>query len=120
MHRKLVATGASLAGVAVLLGAFGTHALAGRLGPQALGWWQTAIQYQAWHAIGIFALGLSGPDWTRRPAWLLAAGVLIFATTLYAMALGAPRWLGAVTPVGGLLMIAGWGLLVWQAISSRD
>src|SRR5438128_751192 len=107
MDRKLVATGAALAGVAVMLGAFGTHALAGRLGPQALGWWQTAVQYQMWHALAVLVLGLNGRDWARWPAWMLAAGALIFAATLYVMALGGPRLLGAVTPVGGLLIITG-------------
>ena len=106
-----------MAGAAVMLGAFGTHALTSHLDPQALGWWQTAVQYQAWHAIGVLALGLSGRDWVRRPAWMFALGALIFATTLYGIALGAPHWLGAVTPVGGLLMIAGWLLLAWRAVS---
>ena len=119
MDRKLVATGAALAGVAVMLGAFGTHALAGRLDAQTLGWWQTAVEYQSWHALAVLALGLNGATWLRWPARMLAAGALIFAATLYAMALGAPPWLGAVTPVGGLLMIAGWALLAWRAIRVR-
>ena len=120
MNRNLVAVGGALAGAAVMLGAFGTHALTGRLDTQQLGWWQTAVQYQAWHAVALLSLGLSGADWVRRPAWMLATGALIFAATLYAMALGGPSWLGAVTPVGGLLMIAGWLLLAWQAVRRRN
>jgi uncharacterized membrane protein YgdD (TMEM256/DUF423 family) len=120
MNRSLVAAGALLAGAAVLLGAFGTHALTGRLDTRALGWWQTAVQYQAWNGVAVLALGLSGPNWFHRPAWMLAAGALIFAATLYIMALGGPHWLGAVTPVGGTFMIAGWLLLVWRAIRTRD
>ena len=119
MDRKLVTTGATLAGVAVMLGAFGTHALTGRIDTRALGWWQTAVQYQAWHALAVLALGLSGRAWMRASAWMLAAGAVIFAATLYAMALGGPRWLGAVTPIGGLLMIAGWLLLAWRAAHDR-
>lgn len=119
MDRKLIASGAGLAGAAVMLGAFGTHALGGRLNPQALGWWQTAVQYQAWHALAVLAIGLNGSAPMRLPAGILAGGAMIFAATLYAMALGAPRWLGAVTPVGGLLMIAGWFLLAWRAMRGQ-
>lgn len=114
MNRQLVATGATLAGLAVMLGAFGTHALAGRLDAGAFGWWQTGVQYQAWHALAVLAIGLNGSVPMRLPAGMLATGAVIFAATLYAMALGAPNWLGAVTPAGGLLMIAGWFLLAWR------
>lgn len=118
-ERTLVAVGAGLAGLAVILGAFGAHALKSRLGLEALGWWQTAVQYQMWHALGVAGLGLAGGRWVRLPAVLLAGGAVLFSATLYAMALGAPRWLGAVTPLGGLAMIAGWALLAWRAWQSR-
>jgi uncharacterized membrane protein YgdD (TMEM256/DUF423 family) len=68
-----------------------------------------------WHALAVVGLGLSGLRWVRLPAWLLAAGSLVFSVTLYAMALGAPRWLGAFTPLGGLAMIAGWVVLAVRA-----
>jgi uncharacterized membrane protein YgdD (TMEM256/DUF423 family) len=113
--RRLVSIGAALGGVAVVLGAFGAHALRARVPPEALGWWQTAVEYQMWHALAVLALALSGARWARLSAWLFAAGVLVFSGTLYAMALGAPRWLGAVTPLGGLSMIAGWAWLGWRA-----
>lgn len=115
-ERLLVAAGAALAGLAVILGAFGAHALKGRIGAEALGWWDTAVEFQMWHGLGVLALGLAGARWMRMPAWLLGAGAVIFAATLYAMALGAPRWLGAITPLGGLAMIAGWVLLAWRAV----
>jgi uncharacterized membrane protein YgdD (TMEM256/DUF423 family) len=118
--RALVATGAILGSLAVMLGAFGVHALKSRLGVQQLGWWQTGVQYQMWHALIVTALGLSGARWARLPAWLFAGGALVFAGTLYAMALGGPRWLGAVTPLGGLSLIGGWVLLAWRALASRD
>jgi uncharacterized membrane protein YgdD (TMEM256/DUF423 family) len=114
--RGLVIAGAALAGVAVVLGAFGAHAMRGHLHPEALGWWQTGVQYQMWHALAVLALGLSGREWARLPAWLMAGGSALFAFTLYAMALGAPHWLGAVTPLGGLAMIGGWALLTWRAM----
>jgi uncharacterized membrane protein YgdD (TMEM256/DUF423 family) len=113
--RSLIAAGATLAGLAVVFGAFGSHALKSRIGAEALGWWQTAVQYQMWHALAVVGLGLSGLRWARLPAWLLMAGAVVFSLTLYAMALGAPRWLGAITPLGGLAMICGWALLAWRA-----
>jgi uncharacterized membrane protein YgdD (TMEM256/DUF423 family) len=68
-----------------------------------------------WHALAVVALGLFGTRWARPSAWLFVGGAVIFSGTLYAMALGAPRWFGAVTPLGGLAMIGGWALLAWRA-----
>jgi len=119
IDRQLAAAGAILGGLAVALGAFGAHALQSRIGADALGWWHTAVEYQMWHALAVLALGLSGLRWTRLPAWLFAAGSVVFSGTLYAMALGAPRWLGAVTPLGGLAMIAGWAVLAVRAARLR-
>ena len=115
VDRPLIALGSCLAGVAVALGAFGAHALQSRIGTEALGWWQTAVEYQMWHALAVLAIGLSGLGWMRQAAFLLAFGTLIFSGTLYAMALGAPHWLGAVTPLGGLMMIGGWLVLAVRA-----
>jgi len=115
---RTLAAGAALAGLGVALGAFGAHALRMQLSAEALGWWQTGVQYQMWHALALFALGLAGRAGTRLPAWLLGAGAAIFSGSLYLMALTGARWLGAVTPVGGLLMIAGWLLLAWRALRS--
>lgn len=112
----LVLAGAALAGTAVALGAFGAHALQSRLGAQQLGWWHTAVEYQMWHALAVLVLGLAGSPRMRLPAWMLAGGAILFSATLYAMALGAPRWFGAVTPLGGLAMIGGWALLAWRAV----
>ena len=117
--RRLIAVGALLAGFAVLLGAFGAHALKAMLSAEALGWWHTAVEYQIWHALAVVGIGLSGTARFRLPAWLMAGGALIFSGTLYAMALGAPRWLGAVTPLGGAAMIAGWGLIAWRSLTPR-
>ena len=68
-----------------------------------------------WHSLAVLPLALSRLAWARLPAWMMAGGAIVFSGTLYAMALGAPRWLGAVTPLGGLAMIAGWALLAWRA-----
>lgn len=107
--------------LAVALGAFGAHALAERFAahPRASDWWQTAFQYQMAHALAL--LGLVAV-WSRLSPSLAAAaaiawtlGVLIFAGSLYAMALGAPKWLGAITPLGGTALLIGWLLLMLAA-----
>ena len=116
--RGMIAGGAVLAGVAVACGAFGAHALRGMLGPAEFGWWHTAVEYQMWHGLALVALGLAGKSWARVPAGLLGGGAAVFSATLYTMALGGPRWLGAVTPLGGLLMMAGWAVLAWRALTA--
>jgi uncharacterized membrane protein YgdD (TMEM256/DUF423 family) len=112
---RFITVGAALAGVAVALGAFGAHALKGHIDAQALGWWQTAVQFQMWHALAILGVGFSGSRQAQLAAWLFAAGTIVFSGTLYALALGAPHWFGAVTPIGGLSLICGWALLGWRA-----
>lgn len=115
----LIAIGSILAALSVVFGAFGTHYVQPQLEVEALTWWQTAVQYQMWHALAVLTLGLVNHAWVRLPALMLAAGAILFSGTLYAMALGAPRWFGAITPVGGFVMILGWCLLAWRAISKR-
>ena len=117
---KLLGAGALLAGLGVALGAFGAHGLRDSLSPAALGWWQTAVDYQLWHAIALVALAAVDLPGRRLAAAMLGAGVLIFSGTLYAMALTDARWLGAVTPLGGSLMILGWLALGVQALRRRD
>jgi uncharacterized membrane protein YgdD (TMEM256/DUF423 family) len=99
------------------LGAFGAHGLRSIASAEGLGWWETAARYQLFHALALVAVGLLQQ---HRPGggpagWCLLLGSAVFSGTLYAMALGAPRWLGAVTPVGGVLMMAGWLLLALLA-----
>ncbi len=100
---------AALSGaLAVAAGAFGAHGAQG----QAAEWLRTGAQYQMVHAVAaLVAIRLEA----RSSAWLFVAGGLVFAGTLYLMALGAPRWLGAVTPLGGALLIAGWLCLAIKA-----
>jgi len=98
------------------MGAFGAHGLKARLGPDMLSVWQTAVQYHLWHALGLILVGLcaalvaDGP-WLRAAGLLLVAGIALFSGSLYALALGAPRGLGVVTPVGGLAFLLGWAAL---------
>ena len=109
---RLVTAGL-LGAIAIALGAFGAHGLKDRLAliSDAAGWWQTATFYLLTHAVVIGAISARSV-W---PARLWAVGSVIFAGTLYAMALGAPRWFGAITPIGGSFLIAGWVLLAWSA-----
>lgn len=103
---------AALSGaLAVALGAWGAHGLRARLGPEALASWQTAVQYHLLHSVALLALALHalrGGRGAAVPAALWIAGVLLFSGSIYALVLGGPRWLGPVTPVGGLALIAGW------------
>jgi uncharacterized membrane protein YgdD (TMEM256/DUF423 family) len=116
--RPLLAAGALLASIGVALGAFGAHGLKATLGAAELGWWETAVQYQMWHALALVALGLS-PIRARAAAWLFAGGILLFSGSLYLMALTGVRALGMVTPVGGLLLILGWAALGLAALKGR-
>lgn len=108
--------------VAVALGAFGAHALKTQLAADALAVWQTAVQYHAWHALGLFGIGLwlqHAPEKRalRAAAWLLLGGIVLFSGSLYALALTGVRGLGVITPVGGLAFIAGWVVLAKAALS---
>jgi uncharacterized membrane protein YgdD (TMEM256/DUF423 family) len=110
-NRPLLAAGALLGGLGVLLGAFGAHALRSTLSAEAAGWWQTAVQYQTWHALALVALSAAPLARPRIPALLMCAGTIIFSGSLYLMALTGARWLGAITPIGGTMMIVGWFVL---------
>ncbi|MER1973235.1 MAG: DUF423 domain-containing protein [Psychrobacter alimentarius] len=103
--------------IAVALGAFGAHGLKSLVSTQQLEWWHTATLYLFVHALGLLLVGLliQLKYISHTTAWLLQIGVIIFAGSLYAMTLGAPRWFGAITPIGGILMIAGW---LWLAVST--
>jgi uncharacterized membrane protein YgdD (TMEM256/DUF423 family) len=118
MDGRIAAAGAAFAALGIALGAFGAHALQQSLDAQALGWWQTAVQYQMWNAVGLVALGATGRRQGAAP-WLIGAGTLIFSGSLYAMALTGARWLGMVTPLGGVLMIAGWLIAAWVLVRAR-
>lgn len=105
--------GAALGGLGVALGAFGAHALRESLPSGALATYETGVRYQMYHALALLALGAQ-PSQRRAPAFLLA-GTVVFSGSLYALALGGPRALGAVAPVGGVLQLVGWGLVLLDA-----
>jgi uncharacterized membrane protein YgdD (TMEM256/DUF423 family) len=108
-----IALGAVFAALAVGIGAFGAHALRARLGAEMLSVYQTGVHYHFWHALGILAVGIACLQLPaslslRVAGWLLSLGIVLFSGSLYALALSGERWLGAVTPVGGLAFILGW------------
>lgn len=111
----LILAAALLGASGVALGAFGAHALRDSLGPAETGWWQTAVQYQMWHALALLALAALPLPRLALPAWLICGGTLLFSGSLYAMALTGARGLGMVTPFGGALLILGWLALAWRA-----
>lgn len=116
---RLIPAAALVGFLSVAFGAFGAHALDGRLTAEGAEWWQTATLYGLTHAGAALAAGLSGRGGKiAAGGWMIVAGAVIFAGTLYAMALGAPRWLGAVTPVGGISLLAGWVMIGLGGIAS--
>jgi uncharacterized membrane protein YgdD (TMEM256/DUF423 family) len=99
--------------LAVSLGAFGSHGLKSRLTEHYLGVWQTAVQYHFYHALVLCAVGLlwhksAGSNWLISSGYMFITGIVFFCGSLYWLALGGPRWLGPVTPVGGLCFLLGW------------
>jgi uncharacterized membrane protein YgdD (TMEM256/DUF423 family) len=121
MNARLALT---LAGIfmfaAVGLGAFGAHALKAHLDPAMTAVWQTAVQYHAWHALALLGVGSVMLQWPGRrglavAAWLFAAGIALFAGSLYAVALTGVHGLGMITPFGGVAFLAGWAVLAWTA-----
>lgn len=114
---KLFITLASLSGMfAVIFGAFGAHALKGKLDDQAIKIFETAVQYHFYHSFALLMVGviaLSQPQTVllKSSGWLFVVGILVFSGSLYLLSLTGVRWLGAITPLGGLALIAGWACL---------
>lgn len=119
MERTFVALGAVLAGLAVAAGAFGAHGLRHRLDADLLAVFETGARYHMYHALALVLVGWAAGRWPASRAalagWLFVAGILLFSGSLYVLALSGARWLGAVTPLGGLCFLAGWAVLAWAA-----
>lgn len=117
--RHFVAIGAFLMFFAVGLGAFGAHGLKHYLSADSLVIWQTAVQYHMVHALACIVLGVLMPRFphkfarVRLVACLMLCGVVLFSGSLYLLALTGLSWMGAITPLGGLAWLLGWGLLGW-------
>ena len=123
MDRIFFALGALSGGLAVALGAFGAHGLKARLAADLLATFETGVRYQMYHALALLAVAWAVTHWGGSPlpvaaGWLFVAGTLLFSFSLYALALTGVRWLGAITPLGGVAFVAGWlclALVAWRA-----
>ncbi|MFP6573178.1 MAG: DUF423 domain-containing protein [Vicinamibacterales bacterium] len=109
------ATGSVLCGLGVILGAFGAHGLRARLSPEMLVVFETGVRYHLFHALGLLAVAWAASRWPGSyvsiAGYLFVAGIFIFSGSLYVLAITGIRWLGAITPIGGVCLIVGWGLL---------
>jgi uncharacterized membrane protein YgdD (TMEM256/DUF423 family) len=119
MDRLFFALGALSGFIGVALGAFGAHALKIRLDPDLLATFEVGVRYQMYHAFALLAVGWAQTRWPGRmlnaSGWLFVAGTVIFSGSLYALCLSGMRWLGAVAPVGGIALMAGWLCLAWAS-----
>lgn len=121
MKPNWIAIGAGLGALAVILGAFGAHGLRDRIDADSLETWKTGVLYHALHSLALVLYGLFACDRGGRIAgWCFLLGVAIFSGTLYGLALGGPRWLGAITPIGGVLLIVGWVAFGFEARRASD
>lgn len=117
MDRLFFILGCISAAIAVIAGAFGTHALRDKLSPDLLNAFEVGVRYQMYHALALFAAAWAVSNWPNSNAhlagWLFIAGTILFSGSLYAMSLSGIRGFGAITPVGGVLFIPGWLYLAW-------
>jgi uncharacterized membrane protein YgdD (TMEM256/DUF423 family) len=117
--RLFFVLGALFGGLGVALGAFGAHGLRQILSAEDLATFEIGVRYQMYHALALIAVAWAMSRWDHAAlvaaGWLFVGGIVVFSGSLYALVLTGQRWLGAVTPLGGVAMIAGWALLGWAA-----
>lgn len=128
MNKQILISAGVFGALAVVLGAFGAHALKAKLGEQALETWHTAVQYQFYHVFALLFLALlssGNPAYIRLSGTFFTCGIVLFSGSLYLLSLREIlqmpwlRFLGPVTPIGGLLFIAGWVMLIMAAVRAR-
>ena len=118
--RTIVAFGAALGALAVAIGAFGAHGLRDMVTPDQLQVFETGVRYHFYHALALVLVGVFGlatSTGATGAAWSFVAGIAIFSGSLYVMTLTGMRWLGAITPIGGVAFIVGWVLFARAALS---
>jgi uncharacterized membrane protein YgdD (TMEM256/DUF423 family) len=124
MERRVFAAGSILAALGVGLGAFGAHGLKSVVTAERLAVFETGVRYQMYHGLGLLALAWAISRWPERrltpAAWLLLFGTVIFSGSLYLLVLTGTGWFGAVTPFGGVALIAGWALIAWRLLTHRS
>lgn len=114
-----------LGALAVIVGAFGAHGLQGRVSPDSLGTFEIGVRYHMYHALALLAVALAegrfeARRWARRACALWVAGIVVFSGSLYALVLTGAKWMGAITPIGGVALIAGWICIALAAIARSD
>ncbi|PZE21418.1 DUF423 domain-containing protein [Paenibacillus xerothermodurans] len=124
MNTKFVAIGSICAFLSVALGAFGAHLLEDRLSPDMLAVYETGVQYQMMHSLGLIALGIAAaflPSSGKLSAagWLMLAGIVLFSGSLYVLSLTGVRVLGAITPLGGVAFLISWGLFATAVLTGK-
>ena len=119
MKNLFFAFGSGFSLLSVVFGAFGAHALEEKLSPKMLDTFEVAVRYQMYHGIGLILVAWALSQWqnslTTAAGWCFIAGILIFSGSLYIYSLTNTSWLGAITPIGGLAFVAGWGCLIITA-----
>ena len=121
MDRLFFILGSVLGGIAVAAGAFGAHGLKNTVTPERLGTFETAVRYQMYHALALLALAWAITHWPEQAKWLVVGGwlflvgVILFSGSLYILVLSGIKWLGAITPLGGVAFVGGWLCLVIAA-----
>ncbi len=120
MERLFFILGSVLGGLSVALGAFAAHGLRDRVDAAMLANFETGARYQMYHAFALFVVAWAVQRWPASPlppiaGWLTLAGIVLFSGSLYVMALTGQRWLGAITPLGGVAFLAAWALLAYTA-----
>lgn len=120
MKLNWFAVGAIVGGLGVVFGAFGAHALKARISQDLLVVFETGVRYQMYHALALLAVAYAAErwpgGWANATGWLFLIGIVVFSGSLYMLTLTGVRWLGAITPIGGLLLICGWILLAASAL----
>jgi uncharacterized membrane protein YgdD (TMEM256/DUF423 family) len=121
--KLFIILGAINAFLSVALGAFGAHGLQGKVEPKYIDIWQTGVQYQMFHAIGLLIIGIlmaqmSASSLLNWSGWLMLIGIIIFSGSLYTLTLTKIGILGAITPIGGVAFLAGWVLLIITMVKS--
>jgi len=115
--RTFATLGSIFAALAVVLGAFGAHALRATLSASDLATFEIGVRYQMYHAVGLFVVAWATTQWSAATVtwagWAFVVGILVFSGSLYVLVLSGQRWLGAITPIGGVAFILGWALLAW-------
>jgi uncharacterized membrane protein YgdD (TMEM256/DUF423 family) len=121
--RLFSAIGCVAALLAVVIGAFGAHALKAHIAPELMAVYKTGVEYHFYHALGLIMVGLAGfhlpqSAWLKSAGWAMIAGIVLFSGSLYLLCLSGQTWLGAITPFGGAAFITAWALFATALIKA--